>query len=172
MRILSIALIVVVAASIAAPVVGQDQAAAPCSTPQARQFDFWLGTWEVTAKDKVAGHNTITSILGGCVLLEEYTAAASAYSGKSFNYYDDADGKWHQVWVDTGGLRLHLSGGYADGKMSMSGERRQGDETIVDRITWHNNDDGTVRQVWDVSKDGGATWKTVFDGLYRKQTEN
>ena len=50
--------------------------------------------------------------------------------------------------------------------MIMSGERVKSGEKMLDRITWHNNDDGTVRQVWDQSKDGGATWQTVFDGLY------
>jgi len=146
----------------------QDAAPTPCSSPHAGDFDFWIGEWEVTANDKVAGHNTITRILGGCVLLEEYSNAAGTYSGKSFNYYDDADGKWHQVWVDTSGLRLHLSGGFADARMVMSGERIQNGAPILDRITWHNNDDGTVRQVWDQSTDDGATWKTVFDGLYTK----
>jgi hypothetical protein len=153
---------------IASPLIAQD-APKPCSSAHARDFGFWVGAWEVTANEKVAGNNTITTILDGCVLLEEYSAASSAYTGKSFNYYDDADGKWHQVWVDNSGLRLHLSGGFADGRMVMSGERKQGDDTIVDRITWHNNDDGTVRQVWDVSKDGGASWNPVFDGLYTKQ---
>lgn len=141
----------------------------PCASEQARQFDFWVGSWQVTANGKVAGHNTISSILGGCVLMEEYANASGSYTGKSFNYYDDADGKWHQIWVDNQGLRLKLSGGYADGKMIMSGEHPQGEDTILDRITWHHNDDGTVRQVWDQSKDNGATWETVFDGLYTKE---
>ncbi len=163
---LSIALAIVMV--IASPLLAEDPPG-PCASEHARDFDFWVGAWEVTANEKVAGHNTITKILDGCVLLEEYSAANGTYTGKSFNYYDDADGKWHQMWVDTVGLRLHLSGGLADGRMVMSGERKQGDDTIVDRITWHNNDDGTVRQVWDVSKDGGATWKPVFDGLYTKQ---
>ena len=164
-----VTLIALAAASILVAVAAPAPAQAPCSSPQARQFDFWIGDWEVTSGGTVAGHNTITSILGGCVLLEEYTNAKGTYSGKSFNYYDDVDGSWHQVWVDTGGLRLHLTGGYADDKMTMSGERVTGDETIIDRITWHNNDDGTVRQVWDQSNDNGATWENVFDGLYTKK---
>jgi hypothetical protein len=162
-------LITLAAISILVAIAAPAPAQAPCSSPQARQFDFWIGDWKVTSGGTVAGHNTITSILGGCVLLEEYTNAKGTYSGKSFNYYDDVDGNWHQVWVDTGGLRLHLAGGYADGKMTMSGERVTGDETIIDRITWHNNDDGTVRQVWDQSKDDGATWENLFDGLYTKK---
>ena len=30
--------------------------------------------------------------------------------------------------------------------------------------------DGTVRQLWESSADGGSTWQAVFDGLYRKKS--
>jgi len=124
----------------------------------------------VTANERVAGHNRISDILGGCVLLEEYRGERGGYEGKSFNYYDPTDDQWHQVWVDNGGLRLHLSGHFADGKMVLSGERIGKDGApVTDRITWHANADGTVRQVWDTSTDKGASWKTIFDGLYEKE---
>jgi hypothetical protein len=29
--------------------------------------------------------------------------------------------------------------------------------------------DGRVRQHWETSKDGGATWTTAFDGYYRRR---
>lgn len=139
----------------------------PCSEPEARQFDFWVGQWEVHAKGKIVGHNQISRIHGGCTLLEEYNTLPRPYEGKSFNYYDPNDRLWHQVWVDNGGMRLHLQGGFADGQMIMTGQRAVGNKTATDRITWTDNDDGTVRQVWDVSQDGGATWNTIFDGLYK-----
>jgi hypothetical protein len=37
------------------------------------------------------------------------------------------------------------------------------------RVAWYDNPDGTVRQWWESSTDGGATWETAFDGLYRKK---
>ena len=44
-----------------------------CTKAEFRQFDFWLGDWEVTLPDgKVAGTNKIESILGGCVLQESW----------------------------------------------------------------------------------------------------
>jgi hypothetical protein len=33
-------------------------------------------------------------------------------------------------------------------------------------ITWTPRADGTVRQVWRVSRDAGQTWTTNFDGTY------
>ena len=73
--------------------------------------------------------------------------------------------------MDNGGTRLHLSGGYADGKMVMSGKRTAQGAAVVDRISWTDNPDGTVRQLWELSKDDGATWQTLFDGLYRHPGE-
>jgi len=149
---------------------GQDQAS-PCSSPEARQFDFWVGNWTVHANDKVAGHNNISSMHNGCTIFEQYEAASSPYEGKSFNYYDSNDGKWHQIWVDSSGLRLHLSGEYADGKMVLSGARLKDGAKMIDRITWHNNGDGTVRQVWEVSGDDGKTWEMAFDGRYVRDSD-
>jgi len=151
------------------PVAAQQQRKPPCSQPEARQFDFWVGDWEVHANGKVVGHNHISRIQGNCTVFEEYSAAGNAYEGKSFNYYDPADGLWHQVWVDNSGLRLSLSGRFGDGHMQMSGPRSNPEgEKVIDRITWTPNDDGSVRQLWETSKDDGTTWEVAFDGLYRR----
>ena len=40
------------------------------------------------------------------------------------------------------------------------------DAKQVNEITWTPNADGSVRQHWRVSPDGGATWTTSFDGKY------
>jgi hypothetical protein len=36
------------------------------------------------------------------------------------------------------------------------------------RITWSQEPEGRLRQLWESSKDGGRTWTTVFDGIYAK----
>lgn len=158
---------------------GQDDASVPptkktvpCSEPEARQFDFWIGQWEVISNGEVAGHSRITRVHGNCTILEDYDTAPGSYEGKSFNYYDARDASWHQVWVDNSGLRLNLRGGYADKKMILSAARIGAATATIDRISWTDNDDGTVRQQWDVSQDDGATWQNVFDGLYRPITSS
>ncbi len=141
----------------------------PCSGDEFHQFDFWIGEWDVTAGDRSAGRNRITSILGGCVLLEEYTATNGGCEGKSFNIYDRSTRQWHQSWVDNGGLLLQLRGGLEDGRMVLSGERTgQEGKPVIDRITWRPNDDGTVQQTWQISEDHGKTWNIVFDGTYAR----
>ena len=146
---------------------GQQAQQSPCADEAHRQFDFWVGTWEVTnAQGDVVGTNEITSILRGCALLEEWQSAGP-YSGKSLNIYDAANDKWHQTWVDNGGLLLELDGKLVDGSMVMAGVRpgRDGVE-VMHRITWKPLEGGEVRQTWDTSEDMGQTWTTVFDGRY------
>lgn len=141
----------------------------PCSSPEHRQFDFWVGDWDVTVGGKQAGTNSIQLILGDCVLLENW-AGNGGVSGKSLNIYDSAKGKWQQTWVDSGGSVLELYGGFNDGAMRLTGETtgKDGRKTI-ERITWHPIDKDHVRQHWEQSRDGGKTWSTAFDGLYTRK---
>ena len=137
----------------------------PCSAPEHRQFDFWLGTWNVMAGDRQAGTNTIDSILGGCVLREHYTTARG-YEGWSHNAYDAARGRWHQTWADNQGTLLQLDGGLVDGAMVLEGETIAPTGTVRNRITWTRLDQGRVRQHWQTSADSGRTWTNAFDGTY------
>ena len=144
----------------------------PCETPDHRAFDFWVGEWEVyrLGTETLAGTNRIESTLGGCVLHETY-ATPTGYEGESFSIYDAGRGVWHQSWVDNGGLLLRIEGGVRDGAMVLEGTTTgpDGAETL-NRVTWSRLDDGgdRVRQHWETSTDGGATWTTAFDGEYRR----
>jgi hypothetical protein len=149
----------------------EDSAAkSPCDGAEHRQFDFWAGDWRVTEKGKLAGHNRIEKILGGCALLESWRGAGEL-RGHSLNFYDSADGHWHQTWVDSAGGSLDLVGGFERGAMVLSGRRPpRGDSDAstdtIHRITWSPRSDGTVRQHWESSQDEGKTWSTLFDGIY------
>lgn len=136
----------------------QDQEAEPCSTPEHRRFDFWVGTWDVYSGDSLAGRNVITGVLGGCAIHESWESAAGV-PGHSYSFYDASRERWHQTWIDAQGGALYLDGGWNGSAMVM------GDET--NRITWTPLDGGRVRQHWETTSDGGETWSTVFDGEYR-----
>ena len=145
------------------------EATAPCAAEEYRQFDFWIGSWEVTTADgNVAGLNTIDSILNGCVLRERWQGARGM-NGTSFNTYDPYAGSWHQTWVDDRGGFLLLSGGFRDGSMVLSGEMEDEQGPVLHRITWTPISGDEVRQLWEASRDGGATWSLVFDGQYRRR---
>ncbi|HEX7137114.1 MAG TPA: hypothetical protein VF219_04680 [Vicinamibacterales bacterium] len=145
------------------------QAAAPCADAAFRQFDFWIGEWDVvTPGGQRAGHNVIRAAEGGCAIVEAWTSA-SGNTGTSLNFYDRADRKWHQAWMERGGEALRLSGGFADGAMRLQSDSA-GPDGAISRITWTPLPDGKVRQYWDTSADGGKTWKTQFDAFYVKRT--
>ena len=136
----------------------------PCNTPEFRQFDFWLGDWNVTsaAAPGTTSRNRITPVNDGCTLREEYTTP-TGYAGTSLNFYDAARKRWHQTWIDNQGGALYLQGGLEGEAMVM---RTVDDPVNVQRITWTPLADGSVRQHWESTSDGGKTWTTVFDGRY------
>jgi hypothetical protein len=173
MRVLSLVSLAFALGAAGAPATtAQPAAPKPCSGPEHRQFDFWIGDWEVETPDgKPAGTNRIERILDGCVLQESWTGARGM-RGMSFNMYSAADKRWHQSWVDTGGNLLSLAGGLEDGRMILAGDTPQADGRVVaNRITWQKLDDGRVRQHWETSADSGRTWQDAFVGLYRRKPQ-
>lgn len=148
-------------------------AAAPpaCAAAEFHQFDFWIGDWAVTnPQDKPAGSNRIEAVLGGCAIHENWTGAGGT-NGKSYSAWDARNRRWNQYWVDSGGGVLYLSGEFKDGRMVLSGDQvdAASGKRSPQRVTWTPRPDGSVRQLWEGSADGGKTWTTVFDGLYRKR---
>jgi len=143
--------------------------AAACSAPEHRQFDFWVGDWQVYRPDgKYAGRNRITSEYGGCVIHEHYDTQRG-YSGESLNSYDAARKVWHQTWTDDSGLLLTLEGKFDGKSMILEGVSPDAKGVMTkQRITWTPNSDGTVRQLWESADEKGA-WTVAFDGKYVKQ---
>lgn len=158
-------------ASAGAPVAGaQDTDASrpppPCDQPVHHAFDFWIGEWEVrTADGALAGHNTIRRLADGCGLAERWRGAGGI-SGESINWADPVDGQWHQLWIDASGLVLRLAGDPVDSGMRLEGMGN--DTTVLHRVTWTALDDGRVRQHWQISRDDGGAWSTLFDGFYSR----
>ena len=151
-------------------ILGQAQTAAPaappaaCKTTEYRQFDFWIGTWDVYQPNgKKGGESRIEPIASGCALLENWEGSGG-FSGKSLNNYDQTDKRWHQIWVDSSGSRLVLAGTLIDKQMVLSSDPAVAGP--LQRITWTPNDDGSVRQLWESSADAGKTWTVAFDGKY------
>jgi hypothetical protein len=140
----------------------------PCSTPEFRQFDFWLGDWDVetVAAPGTVSRNQITRAYDGCTVREEYTTPYG-YAGTSLNFYDATRKVWHQTWIDNQGGGLFLEGGLRGRDMVLS---TPADRAEIQRITWTPLDGGRVRQHWESSSDGGKTWVTAFDGLYTRRT--
>jgi hypothetical protein len=153
-------LLVLAAIVCGAAVFGQPKPTAPvgCTAPEFRQFDFWVGSWLVrNAAGKEVGRSEITKVSSGCAIRESWESA-SGIDGMSINYFDPQNTHWHQHWVGSDGLILHLQGALRDGAMVLSSE--------TNRIAWTHLPDGKVKQEWTTSDDAGKTWKTSFTGFY------
>jgi len=111
---------------------------------------------------------SVEVVADGCALLENWSGAAGV-SGKSLNFYDRRDRRWHQEWVDGSGTLLSLVGGFVDRSMvlaSSAPDPADPAQTVLQRIAWTPAADGSVRQLWESSSDGGHTWTVLFDGHY------
>ncbi len=142
----------------------------PCDNAKCREFDFWIGEWDVfTSEGEVAGTNTIERILGGCVVHETWEGTKGS-RGESFNIH--SGGRWHQTWVDNQGSLLLLDGGMLQGRMILEGDAPGATGgTIRNRISWQPLGDGRVRQHWEMSADDGETWNDVFMGYYVRKAK-
>ena len=147
------------------------QAVARCDAPQHRQFDFWVGEWQVSNKqNNNVSQSNISLINDGCGILEEYTTT-TGFQGKSLNIYDATTQQWHQTWIDNSGTLLQLNGKFEQGRMTLSGMTFDKDgKEVLNKIVWTPNTDGTVSQQWLVSNEQGKKWQSIFDGLYQKAT--
>src|SRR5690606_12867267 len=131
------------------------QSSAPCSAPEYRQFDFWLGDWNVydTLGNQV-GESEIHRIQDSCAIQENWRSAN--LTGTSYNYFRTADATWHQIYLDKKGTVLELSGKFMEGKMVLESEYFVRNNTEKKhRITWGLDDKNHVVQKWDVVNRNG-----------------
>ena len=139
--------------------------------PEFRDFDFWVGEWDVTgrANGNKAGTNRIESINNGCLLVEHWQSSSGG-TGTSMNYFDPVTDEWRQVWVSNN-LLIDIKGGLNDeGQMVLVGELHNYAQarSFPFRGTWTAQDDGSVRQFFE-QQDAEGVWNTWFDGLYVRQ---
>lgn len=143
----------------------------PCQTSREfKQFDFWLGHWEVKLPDgTLAGVNSINREQKGCVLLENWRGVQGG-TGFSINFFDQLKQKWVQVWTGSEGSQIQIEGGLRNGSMVLEGKLSTlGQANSADfRGTWTPLDDGRVRQFFEQSTDGGRTWQPWFEGFYNR----
>jgi hypothetical protein len=143
----------------------------PCeSEPEALDFDFWIGRWEVREPDgTLVGTDTIEKRDGGCSIVERYEGAGGS-SGTSVSFYLPSRGEWRQVWTGSGGTLFDITGKLVDGSMKMEGqvEYIEGNRVVAFRGTWTQAADGRVRQRLEEFDLGAQTWIVWFDGFFRR----
>ena len=144
----------------------------PCADDIHRDFDFWIGEWDVfDVNDNKIGENSIQVELDGCLLVERWNSANNI-PGSSYNFVDFGTKKWRQVWVSSWGT-IDYDGGLNDaGEMVLEGELAAPNGNVVGfRGTWALQEDGSVKQSFDQQNAETKEWTNAFVGIYRKKTE-
>jgi hypothetical protein len=158
-----------------------DRHARPCRyDAHYRDFDFWIGAWDVRPSNAPAtgpaAENIITEEYEGCVLQEHWKPGgpgSSGGGGSSFNIYDVTRKMWFQTWVDsTGGLHEYHGNLDAKGNMAFIGETPGAPgqpPRVPTKLTFFRIGPDQVRQLSEVSTDGGKTWTTNYDLMYMRR---
>ncbi|TVQ13234.1 MAG: hypothetical protein EA364_07075 [Balneolaceae bacterium] len=133
------------------------------------ELDYWVGDWEVfsTRTGELAGTNVIEKILDGCALFEQWIGE-DGYSGTSLTYIDPMSNSWSQLWVDnTGGSQFYWNGTLQNGSVRFDYETVDlNNEEVDGRMLLIRLSATGVRQLNQISSDGGRNWQTLYDLTY------
>jgi Protein of unknown function (DUF1579) len=148
----------------------------PCSEPEQKQLDFWVGEWELTwpghsVGERAHGTNRVQRILDGCIVEENFSSGDAMHlRGKSVSVFDAGARRWKQTWVDNEGGYLDFAGEFKDGRMMLAREATRPDGSKVQqRMVFKNITHDEFDWSWESSKDGGKTWTVVWPIHYQRK---
>ncbi len=159
------------------PTLAQDQAQAACATSEFRQFDFWVGEWELSwpaaetsEQEPGRGTNRIEVALDRCVIVEHFEGMPGMrLGGMSLSTFNIRARKWQQTWVDNYGSYLDFVGEFKDGRMVLVREANTSEgKKFLQRMVWKNIKSDSLDWSWERSDDGGQTWKVLWPIHYQR----
>lgn len=157
-------------APLPAPAPPPAQPQPPCSAPEARQFDFWVGEWEARWEGG-KGTNVVQAALRDCVIHENFRDDdPRGLHGWSVSVWDPRRGKWLQTWVDNSGNYFEFEGEFREGRMVLSREAKGHPTPFQQRMVWYNIGRGAFDWNWERSMDGGKTWELVWKIAYTRKS--
>lgn len=144
-----------------------EQKALVCmNMPEYRQFDFWVGDWDVfDPAGRQVGTNKVVLLQDGCIVEENWTSASGG-TGQSFNFYNPITKMWHQSYMDSAASNWMMDGEYKDGALRYEGAIYAPNSKVLVKMTFTNLGPDKVRQTAETSSDQGKTWAPVWDGMY------
>jgi hypothetical protein len=153
----------------------------PCSAPEYRQLDFWVGEWdlEFTNPDGTIGRaeNRITTDeQGDCVISEHFRQpgggpGGSDYTGASYSIYDAQTRSWRQLWVDNGGGMFDLRGGPVSGErhvFALTTIEPRGPNQLTMRMIWEDVTADSLVWRWQARQPDGG-WQDRWVLRYRRR---
>jgi hypothetical protein len=151
------------------PLAALAQNGPPPVPPETAQFDFWVGNWDASWGNSLHGTNHITKRWDRVVVEEFNGKPGQDFEGHSVSVYDVRTKCWKQTWVDSQGGYLDFTGGFADGKMTLSRSFAKEGKTILQRMVWYDIKPDAFEWNWELSDDGGQTWKVNWNIHYTRK---
>jgi hypothetical protein len=139
----------------------------PCTAPECRQLDFWVGTWDLTWEGG-RGTNVIERAYDDCVIVERFEG--DELRGMSVSTWDAKAGTWRQTWVDNQGSYLDFTGGVVGDRVVLERETTVEGRPVRQRMVFHDIEADSLKWDWESSRDDGETWKRLWRIEYRRRT--
>lgn len=175
------------AAGADAPAVGAQAAHEWCPEPEARQFDFWLGEWDVENRNSRPGSdvwgatgratNRVYTVVGGCAVVEHWRGYAFPSAGHivgfSVRAYDPDAEQWELVllWPMNGPPSFGtLEGRFQNGRGDFHSRfvNLQGD-SVISRLSFWRIEADSFQWNNAYSRDGGASWDSSWIMVQRRR---
>ncbi|MGD8496138.1 MAG: hypothetical protein PVF05_08075 [Gemmatimonadales bacterium] len=151
-----------------------------CPEPEARQFDFWLGEWDVQNHNRPpngdrwfeTGRATdrVYTVLGGCAVVEHWRGYAFPQAGHivgfSVRAWNPAAESWEAalLWPIGPNASFGTPSGGADGDDLVLRNQFEGSDgsTVLSRLLFTDIDDDAFTWMNGISHDGGDTWQASW----------
>jgi len=137
---------------------------------ETRLLDFTVGSYTVrSAHGAILGRSEIAldPTLSRC-LIEESIVGPAGYRATGWLYYDSIEDRFYRTVIDNFGRRIELRGPVSSDGFVMEGSDPF-DPAARLRLSWMPLDGGDLLQVWEVSHDGGATWRRALALTYARR---
>ena len=145
-------------------------------TSSARDFDFWMGSWDVSCRrlqkrlaecdewDDFTATARAWPLLNGLGNVDEFhTDYKDGFAGMSLRLFEPASRTWSIYWADSrysGPLEPPVVGAFSDGVGVFECDDAFNGKPIRVRYTWSRVTTGSPRWEQAFSTDGGVTWET------------
>ncbi len=160
--------------------VSEDELFAPvdetchCTQPEARQFDFLIGSWVGTGTDGSSHRLDAAAIVEQCMIVERLSSQlpdGSSVTRFAVRAFVPASGRWESTHMEDRSPDWVRAVGSV-GRRRAQLETRDASQKPVARFTWEGFRDGDgFRYLEEITGDGGE-WGTRFDVDFRRAPGN
>ena len=152
----------------------------PGAPPETRQFEFMLGDWHgsITSRDSIGRETSVeifwtgTYILDGWAIRTDWRiplSSGAANHGSMLRAYDARQRRWHVAEFYTPGLELRtFTARVAGSEMIQLGETETASGRVMSRRTFFNITPDQYENRYEVSSDGGRTWREQSRSVVRR----